>query len=856
MHVLNRTARGLLALLLIAVVASAAIAARVHRDMRESRLAEIDLTTKLDLKIVEEIGGIIDKVEGRTARVYLLEGDADQLRARGFSVIWIRDEAKEYGRALWDSTRHSRNPLDDYHTNDEIESLFSTWQSLYPNLFSYESIGLSVQNRDIWACKLSDNVTADEAEIEIKYISNMHGDEVVGKENCLRFIEEILTTYTSVPDYAELLADFEMWFIPLMNPDGMAAVTRYNANGVDLNRDFPDRCEDSVNTTAGRAVETGLVMNWSAQHNFVLSANFHGGALVVNYPWDTNCNGGSYVYTPSPEDCLFVKISRRYCEANPRMRSNTAFMYPDTGITNGVYWYEAVGAMQDWNYVWMGGKEVTIELDNTKWPASSRLESLWQENRLAMRYYLLEARYGVRGVVTDSITGLPVRANIQLGTIPYLTFSSAFHGEYYRVMWPGTYSLTYSAPGYASKTVTGVVVPSQSYVTVNVQLAPVPAPNITVDPDSLHADVLACSDTDVPFAIHNTGVGTLTWSAAETYQQETHYGNAVGGGWRWIDSDQAGGPVYQWVDINTIGTAVTFASDDQNLGPFALGFSFPFYGTNFTTYRLCGNGWISFTNTTNTWSNRNLPSTEAPENLIAPWWDDLSPQRTGTIVRRWTNNVDSAIISFSNVQSYSGSGVYNFQIILLASGKIIFQYGSMGSNRLNESTIGFQNSTMTMGEAVIYNALYIHNNMAISFCPSSYLQIIPSSGNIAPGGTLNATARVYSCCLPTIASGSFTISSNDLDTPSLIVPVSMEIVVAPPEDVQDLVVIPAEDGVHLYWSASNFATGYYVYRMTDAGQDYTAGTLLTPTPVTTTNFVDTTLPPETLICFYQVIATR
>ena len=74
--------------------------------------------------------------------------------------------------------------------------------------------------------------------------------------------------------------------MPSMNPDGFELGQRYNANGVDLNRDFPDQFNDPDNSTGGRQPETRAVMDWSAEHNFVLSANMHSGALVANYPFD------------------------------------------------------------------------------------------------------------------------------------------------------------------------------------------------------------------------------------------------------------------------------------------------------------------------------------------------------------------------------------------------------------------------------------------------------------------------------------------------------------------------------------------------------------------------------------------
>jgi len=857
MRTWNRIVRGLFPVLLLGLTVSVAFAARPHRNMLNSRLAEVTLTSKLDLQVITEAGGIVDHVYGSTARVYLLEGDADALRARGFSVLWIRDVAKEYGQELWQRTRHTRNPLDDYHSNDEIATLFATWQATYPTYFQYQSIGVSALGRTIWVCKVSDNVNVDEPEIEVKYVANMHGDEVVGKENCLRFIEELLTQHTTVPELEELMSNFEMWFIPCMNPDGLAIASRYNSNGVDLNRDFPDRCDDSVNTTAGREPETAAVMNWSAAHDFVLSANFHGGELVTNYPWDNNCTGGA-VYAPTPEDSLFIWISRRYCEANPRMRVNTDFLYPDTGITNGADWYEVSGGIQDWNYVWMGDRDLTIELDVTKWPNQSLLEGLWQENRLAMRYYFLEAKYGVRGLVTDSATGLPLRASVQLFSIPYLTFSSALYGEYFRVLRPGTYTLTFSAPGYAAKTFTDVTVPAGSPAMLMVQLAETGVPEISVDPTSVEVNTSPCTQSDVPFAVINSGNGALVWSSGqEGYAQQTHYGNAVGGGWRWVDSDQPGGPVYQWRDISAVGTAVTFAVNDETLGPFDIGFTFPYYGQNFTSYRICSNGWISFTSTSVSYSNSNLPAAASPPNLLAAWWDDLSPERTGTQVYRWTNNVDSLVVSFVDVQSYSAGGVYDFEFILLASGRVVFEYGDMGSLRLNSATIGWQDETMSKGEAVIYNQLYIHNDMAIAFCPNPLVELVPSSGSVPGFSTQNVVARVYSCCLPSADDGQFTITSNDTGTPTLAVPVSIVVSTTPPAAVDDLVLYWESGGMRLRWSPTNLATGYHVYRMATALQPHTAGERLTPTPITETNFLDTTaLDISTRWFYYQVVAVR
>jgi hypothetical protein len=594
-------------------------------------------------------------------------------------------------------------------------------------------------------------------------------------------------------------------------------------------------------------------MNWTAAHNFILSANFHTGALVVNYPWDNDVIKTGY--RACPEDALFVFLSIQYSRWNSPMYNNPEFQ--PYGITNGVAWYYVIGGMQDWNYTWMGDKEVTIELSNTFEPSPSQLPTYWSNNRYSMRRYMLEAKYGVRGIVTDSATGDPIRANVKLGNIPYVTYSSALHGEYYRTLQAGTYSLTFLASGYETKTFPTVAVAADTYTVLNVQLKRVPSSEISTDPESVSEAVNICDSVDVPFSIVNSGDLALNWSAVESYVNEGGYGSAVGGGWRFIDSDQPGGPVYNWVNISGLGQALTFSSDDQNLGPYSIGFPFPYYGQNFTSIRVAANGWISFTSTATgetSWRNKYLPDNTAPENIIAPWWDDLSPQRSGTSVRLYTNNTDSLIVSFNNVQSYADNGLYNFQIILLSSGKIVFQYASMGTNRLNSSTIGLQNSDRTKGSTVIYNQLYIHNNMAIAFCPNSMVALVPASGSVPAHSSQSVIARLKSCCVPTgVTEGILAISSNDPVTPLLNVPVTLDVTTLPPESVADLVILVESPNLRLFWTAAPNATSYNIWRSANYPVELVGGNLIGS--VADTTYLDTSAGGSSS-AFYVVTSVR
>ncbi len=139
-----------------------------------------------------------------------------------------------------------------------------------------------MKGRELWILELSDNVGVEEDEPERRFVSSMHGDEVVGLQMCVEMIGHLLNGYGTDVTATQLLDDCELWIMPLMNPDGYVAQGRYNAQGYDLNREFPDRINDPLNTTAGRPLEVQPLMNFGFTHSPVLSANFHGGEVFVN----------------------------------------------------------------------------------------------------------------------------------------------------------------------------------------------------------------------------------------------------------------------------------------------------------------------------------------------------------------------------------------------------------------------------------------------------------------------------------------------------------------------------------------------------------------------------------------------
>ena len=155
----------------------------------------------------------------------------------------------------------------------------------------------------------------------------MHGDETPGREFSLYLIEWLCENYNVDNRATDLVNNTDIFIMPSMNPDGFESGSRFNANGIDLNRDFPDQYNDINNTITGREPETQAVMTWSNNHNFTLAANMHSGALVVNYPFD---GPQSDLYSACPDDDLFINLSLIYANAHSDILSGG---FPN-GITN------------------------------------------------------------------------------------------------------------------------------------------------------------------------------------------------------------------------------------------------------------------------------------------------------------------------------------------------------------------------------------------------------------------------------------------------------------------------------------------------------------------------------------------
>jgi hypothetical protein len=369
---------------------------------------------------------------------------------------------------------------DSYPTYTQYVDLMQGFAAAYPELCQLDTIGTSVYGKLVLVCKISDNPGLDEDEPEVFYSSTIHGDETGGFILMLRLIDYLLTNYNLKAEIKHLVDNLQIWINPLANPDGtyrtgdvLSSPTRYNANGYDLNRNFPD----PVTPNTVKQKETLDMVKFMRSRRIVLSANFHSGEEVVNYPWDR----WSRLH---PDDQWFYSISRSYADTAHLYAPLGYMTFLNNGVTNGYDWYSIYGGRQDFATWELQGREVTIELDDAYVTPASQLDNLWNYNYRSLLRYISNALYGIHGKILDNTDLQPVAAKIYISghdTDSSHVYSDTLNGSFVRMLAPGTWDLRISANGYKDATVTGITVVEGQKTELTVLLTPILNPVDTVN---------------------------------------------------------------------------------------------------------------------------------------------------------------------------------------------------------------------------------------------------------------------------------------------------------------------------------------------------------------------------------------
>lgn len=466
-------------------------------EIKDQMLVRVFLADPIQIQQIREMEiEVVSDIEGETRMdVMATEEQLHELVRRGFDTEVLMTAEELEGLEV---------KLDpEYHTYEEMVAELTALELAHPQIARKESIGISTEEqRIIWAFKISDNVGQEEDEPAVLYDGVHHACEVMGLEICMRLINDLLNDYGSDPQVTFWVDNTEIWFIPLLNPDGHSAVTDsislyWRKNGRDLNGNgilYEYVCNDwwtcdtegannnrnyDFNWISGGSGdpwshgyrgafpfsegENVAIRNLAVEQKFVMSISYHSYGEVVYYPWSWD---GSF----TPDDATLTDIAQQIAL---RITQHDGF---------GTYYHDRNGALSGMSANWFYGNQGTFDfmIEVLEYPyfiiPGWDIDGVYLANKPGA-LYLLDCVRGtsITGIVSDSITGSPLEAQVRIIELysPDVSprKSDPLFGRYRWLLTPGVYNLEFSAPGYVTKSFSSVSVSSGGPTVLDVQLS-------------------------------------------------------------------------------------------------------------------------------------------------------------------------------------------------------------------------------------------------------------------------------------------------------------------------------------------------------------------------------------------------
>lgn len=351
-----------------------------------------------------------------------------------------------------------------YPTYGAYIEQMKSYVTQFPDLCHLDTLGFPAGGDHAILC-LRVESDLDQTNGKPKYLntSTIHGDEVLNYMNTLHMIDTLLNCYGTDTRITTLIDNIDFYFCPSLNPDAtylsgdhtVQGARRYNVtDNYDLNRNYPCGCGNSSHAKWGlyskSAEETKTILALHARYHFALGEDFHSGAETILWPF------GFKSARPCDED-WHKFICKKFADQVHDDCNNNGYLTSWCGSDGMGHlfteMYEAHGTRLDYQNYYGQGKSTTPETSNQKLLNESELRTHWIYLKEAYFQMMENLLTGIRGIVTDSLTGEPIY-NAQMtrnGDFDNVEVFSDSLGCYHRFSAKGTYTLTFSHDDYVTK---------------------------------------------------------------------------------------------------------------------------------------------------------------------------------------------------------------------------------------------------------------------------------------------------------------------------------------------------------------------------------------------------------------------
>jgi hypothetical protein len=409
------------------------------------------------------------------------------LKSKGFDPQITQTEA-----ILKNNLQLRTRTLDGYRTYDEVLNEIQTLALEHEEIVRIYNIGdswgkiytqegndyYSNYQHDIWAVKVTTDPDSLNDKPAVYYMGAHHAREPLSTEVPMDFLNLLLDNYDTDDEIAYLIENTEIWFIPLINPDGHKIVLNetdvwwrknirdnnnnsvfdtmnyygYGVDGVDLNRNYEFEWASGSNLSAptypgpapASEPEIAVLQQLMIDNQFVAGITYHTYSELVLFPF------GYADGVAGPDAAALEDLAVEMAVTIPKL--NSAGHYdpiPSWDL------YPANGTTDDYAYGKHGIFSYTFELGVEFIPPPADVQQISEDNMAAALILLKRIhRSTLTGHITNAVTNEPLVAEIFIEGIddtgvfrePYR--SNEDFGRYYRILLPGEYNITFSTYGF------------------------------------------------------------------------------------------------------------------------------------------------------------------------------------------------------------------------------------------------------------------------------------------------------------------------------------------------------------------------------------------------------------------------